>query len=151
MSGRPLHAIVLVLHDDDLTLYVKRSGAMEKYPGAWSLPSMQYDPDAFEDPNDLARAQELATALSDERLGGAALRIKRLVTEGSSDDNPMGVDVTLRLYEMEMRSEPVLDDRYYVGSAWMSPERCREKSTGGPSGLCVRLWADHSPQHGPVR
>lgn len=144
MTGQPIHAVIVVLHAGGLTWYVRRSERMGNYPGVWSLPSRQYDPATFEDPNDLTRAQEIVDALSAERLGGVGMRVSRFLTEGSSDVNPMGVDVTLRLYEVDLCPEPVLNRDFYVDSEWMSPVRYQEASAGQTCGLCLRLWSDYA-------
>jgi hypothetical protein len=144
MSAAPIHAVIVVLHAGGLTWYVKRSDLMGNYPGVWSLPSRQYDPATFTDAHDLRRAQEIVDALSAERLGGVDLRVSRFLTEGTSGMNPMDVDVTLRLYKVELAPEPVLNPAFYVASEWMSPVRYQEASAGQPCGLCLRLWSDYA-------
>jgi len=142
VTGKPITAIILVQQAGGITWYVKRSPTMANYPDVWSLPSIQYDPVDFEDPNDLQRASELANALSAQRLGGIPVKVLRFLTEGTSDMNPMGVDVTLRLYEIDLMPTPELNPEFYVDQEWMSPERYQEASTGQPCGLCLRLWSD---------
>lgn len=140
--GRPIHAIIGVRHDGPSTWYVKRSSSMANYPDVWSLPSIQYDPEAFSDATDLENAAGLFSDLSDQRLGGVPIQVDSLLTIGSSDMNPMGVDVHLRLYRISLGAEPVLEPSYYVDAEWMSPRRYEEASTGQACGLCLRLWSD---------
>lgn len=140
--GRPIHAIIGVRHDGPSTWYVRRSSMMANYPNVWSLPSIQYDPEAFADGGDLEHAAGLFSDLSDQRLGGVPIQVDSLLTSGSSDMNPMGVDVHLRLYRISLGAEPVLEPSYYVDAEWMSPRRYEEASAGQACGLCLRLWSD---------
>lgn len=144
MTDGPITAIILVRQHAGLTWCVRRSSKMANYPNLWSLPSIQYEPGTFADPLDIDRASELANALSEQRLGGTPVRVNRFLTEGSSNENPMGVDVKLRLYEVELAAEAVLNTHFYVGQEWMAPEGYQKASAGQPCGLCLRLWSNYA-------
>lgn len=144
MAGEPIHAVIGVRRDGALTWYARRSLEMSNYKGVWSLPSIKFDPDVVRDVHDLDAIQRLFDALSTERLGDAPMRVMTHLTSGSSDQNPMGVDVTLHLYEVEMAKDPVLNPRYYTDAAWMDAAAYEQASRGQPCGLCTRLWGDHA-------
>lgn len=142
--GKPIDAVIGVRRRGPTTWYVRRSQLMSNYKGVWSLPSIKFDPATLPDVHDLSVVQPLFDALSSERLGGVPIRVLSHLTSGSSDMNPMGVDVTLHLYEIDVPEEPVLQPRYYVDQAWMTAEQYEEASRGQPCGLCTRLWGDHA-------
>lgn len=142
--GRPIDAVIGVRRNGPLTWYVRRSQLMSNYKGVWSLPSIKFDPSTLPDVSDASRVQPLFDAMSHERLGGVPIRVLSHITSGSSDMNPMGVDVTLHLYEIELGRDPVLEPRYYVDQEWMTAERYEDASRGQMCGLCTRLWADHA-------
>ena len=144
MAGIPIHAVIGVRHDGPSTWYVRRSEEMANYPGVWSLMSIQFAPDDMPDPKDLDVAAGHFARLSEQRLGGVPIDVVDHIVTGSSDMNPMGVEVTLHLYKITLPSEPVLDSRYYVDSGWLSPEEYERRSAGQPCGLCLRLWSDHA-------
>lgn len=147
-SGKPIDAVIGVRRIGGNTFYVRRSERMQNYPGVWSLFSIQHDPAKLTDIRDLAAAQPLFDAMSAERLGGVPVRIKSYLTSGSSDLNPMDVDVTLHLYEIEFDDEPVLNPRYYTDGAWLSAEEYEERCAEQVCGLCLRLWSDYAWMHG---
>jgi hypothetical protein len=141
-GGPPIHAVIGVRHVGPSTWYVRRSALMANYPDVWSLPSVRYDPKAFVDPEDLVAAGERFARLSEERLGGAEIRVGRFLVEDASDMNPMGVDVTLRLYEIDIAEPLITNPDFYVESSWMSPEEYERASAGQPCGQCLRMWSD---------
>ena len=100
-KGRPINAVIGVRRRGGSTYYVRRSDEMENYPGVWSLFSIQYEPSDLADVRDLDAAQPLFDAMSAQRLGGVPVRISSYQTSGTSDLNPMNVDVTLQLNEIE--------------------------------------------------
>jgi hypothetical protein len=115
---------------------------MANYPGVWSLPSIQFVPGDLPEATDLDVVAGHFRRLSAERLGGVPVRVLEHLTSGSSDMNPMGVDVTLHLYRIDLPEEPILDPRFYVASGWLAPAEYEERSAGQPCGLCTRLWSD---------
>jgi len=117
---------------------------MENYPGVWSLFSTQYDPASVEDVTDLEAVRPIFEAMSLQRLGGVPIRVKSYLTAGSSDKNPMGVNVTLHLYEIELDEEPRLNKRYYTDGVWLSAAEYEERCAEEVCGLCLRLWADYA-------
>lgn len=144
MTEAPIHAVIGVRHDGPLTWYVRRSDGMANYPGVWSLPSIQFPAADLPDVGDLDAVAGHFSRLSAQRLGGVDLRVLGHLTSGSSDMNPMGVDVTLHLYRIEFAEEPSLDPAYYVEAGWLSPVGYELRSAGQPCGLCTRLWSDHA-------
>lgn len=142
MTGTPITAVIGVRHDGPLTWYLRRSMRMANYPGVWSLPSIQFSPDDLPDVADLERVSAHFDRLSAERLGGVPVHVVRHLTSGTSDMNPMGVDVTLHLYLIDMPEEPVPNPDFYLASDWLSASEYEERSAGQPCGLCTRLWGD---------
>lgn len=142
-AANPIHAVIGVRRDGPLTWYVRRSQHMSNYKEVWSLPSAKFDPASFRDVQDLDAAQTLFDGLSAQRFGGVPLRVLSHLTSGTSDANPMGVAVTLHLYEMAVPEEPLLQPRYYTDAAWLDAAAYEERSRGLPRGLCTRLWADY--------
>lgn len=138
----PIHAVIGVRHDGPKTWYVKRSMKMENYPGVWSLPSIRCDPADLRNPSDLSVAQANFDRLSAQRLGGAPLKVRRFLLIDTSDMNPMGVDVTLAMYEIEAPEDLDLVREFYVDSAWMMPADYELASAGQPCGMCLRMWSD---------
>ncbi|HDZ73214.1 MAG TPA: hypothetical protein ENH55_10635 [Aurantimonas coralicida] len=147
-SGRPIHAVIGVRRIGGSTFYVRRSNLMQNYPGVWSLFSIQHNPERLPDVRNLAAAQPLFDAMSAERLGAVPVTIRSYLTSGSSDINPMGVDVNLHLYEIEFDEEPLLNPCYYTEAAWLSAEEYEERCADQVCGLCLRLWADYAWIHG---
>ncbi len=143
-SGRPINAVIGVRRKAGSTFYVKRSEHMTNYPNVWSLFSIQHDPATLPDVTDIAAAQPLFDAMSAERLGGVPVTVKSYLTSGSSDLNPMDVDVTLHLFEIDFDVEPVLNPRYYTDAAWLSAEEYEERCAEQVCGLCLRLWSDYA-------
>jgi hypothetical protein len=117
---------------------------MQNYPDVWSLFSIQFPPASIDDMSDLAHVQPLFDKMSAERCGGAAVKVKSYLTGGSSDQNPMEVDVHLHLYELEFEEEPQLDPRYYTDGAWLSAEEYEDRCAEQVCGLCLRLWSDYA-------
>jgi hypothetical protein len=148
VPGAPIHAVIGVWHRGADTFYVRRSMDMTNYPGVWSLPSIKYDPASPWDAADLDEATWFFHRLSMQRLGGAAVTVERFLYEDTSDMNPMGVDVTLRLYEITIGEGIRLEPSYYVESAWMMPEVYERESAGQPCGQCLRMWSDWAWLHG---
>ena len=143
-NRKPIHAVIGVRRSGAATFYVRRSEHMENYPGVWSLFSIQYDPSSIVDEKDIKAVAPLFNAMSDQRLGGVPVRVKSYLTTGSSDMNPMGVTVTLHLYEIEFEKEPQLNERYYTDSAWLTAAEYEERCAEQVCGLCLRLWSDHA-------
>lgn len=144
MTGKPIDAVIGVRRTGGSTFYVKRSGHMENYPGVWSLFSIQHDPVALPDVTDIVAAQPLFEAMSDQRLGGTPVRVRSYLTSGSSDMNPMDVEVTLHLYEIEFDGEPSLNPRYYTEGEWLTAAEYEERCAEQVCGLCLRLWSDYA-------
>lgn len=142
--GRPINAVIGVRRVGGSTFYVKRSPQMQNYPDVWSLFSIQHDPVGLPDVTDLAAAQPLFDAMSAERLGGVPVTVQSYLTSGSSDLNPMGVDVNLHLYEIDFKIEPALNPRYYTDAAWLTAEQYEDRCAEQVCGLCLRLWADYA-------
>jgi len=130
------------------TFYVKRSGQMENYPNVWSLLSIQFTPEELPDFCDLAAAQKVMERMAKERLGGAPIRLIHYLKSARCSDNPMQVPVTLHLYQIELESEPELNPKYYVDSAWLTPEEYIKASGNSTCGLCMRMWSDYCYQRG---
>lgn len=141
---KPIHAVIGVRRIGGATFYVRRSEYMENYPGVWSLFSIQYDPTAVSNMTDLNLVAPLFKAMSEQRLGGVPVRVKSYLTSGSSDQNPMAVDVTLHLYEIEFDQEPDLNPRYYTEGGWLTAKDYEERCAEQVCGLCLRLWADYA-------
>ncbi len=142
--NKPIHAVIGVRRIGGTTFYVRRSEHMENYPGVWSLFSTQYDPALVGDVTDLEQVTRIFQDMSAERLGGVRTRAKSYLTSGSSDQNPMGVQVTLHLYEIEFDEEPRLNPRYYTDGAWLTPEQYEECCAEQVCGLCLRLLSDYA-------
>lgn len=117
MKKVPITAVIGVRYEGPRAWYVRRSDRMANYPGVWSLPSIQFAPVELPDVHDLNRVTGHFSRLSQERLGDVGIDVKRHLTSGTSDINPMGVDVTLHLYHIELADDPVLDPAFYVESA----------------------------------
>lgn len=141
---KPIHAVIGVRRTGESTFYVKRSELMENYPGVWSLFSIQYDPTAVENMEDIAEIQPLFDAMSAQRLGGVPVTVKSFLTMGSSDLNPMNTDVILHLYEIEFEQEPILNPRYYVDADWLTAADYEDRCAEQVCGLCLRLWSDYA-------
>lgn len=141
----PIHAVIGVRHHGESTYYVKRSLEMVNYPGVWSLFSIQFQPYQLPDPTTTGGAvDELFRRMSVERLGGVPVHVVRYLTSGSSDDNPMDVDVHLHLYEIRLPEDPRLNPRFYTDGAWLSPDEYEDRCADQVCGLCLRLWADYA-------
>ena len=144
-APKKLHAIIGVMFTDDRTFYVRRSSKMKNFPSVWSLLSIQFDPQSLVDPKeDLARVQQLMEKMSNERLGGTPIRVKRYLISGDDPDSPVGRRVHLHLYEVVLDDDPKLNADYYTDAAWLTPEEYEEKSADQQCGLCLRLWSDYS-------
>lgn len=145
MTKKPIHAVIGVRRRGEATFYVKRSLEMANYPGVWSLFSIQFDPREIVDPREVGpTVKRLFTRMSDERLGSVPVTVRKYLTSGSSDDNPMGVNVHLHLYEISLGNEPRFDERYYTDGAWLRPEEYEARCADEICGLCLRLWADYA-------
>lgn len=147
-DARDIDAVIAVRRDGDRTWYARRSHEMSNYKGVWSLPSIKFDPAAVPDPKDASAAQPLLDRLSIDRLGGMPMRAVRHLVSGCSADNPMGVRVTLHLFEVHMPEEPVLNPRYYLEDAWMTAGELQEAMRGVVGGLCTKLWGSHAWERG---
>ena len=141
---KPINAVIGVRHHGASTFYVRRSERMVNYPGVWSLFSIQFKPEELPDPRDLAAAERLFERMSADRAGGVPVHVGKYLTFGSSDQNPMGVDVNLHLYEIEFGEEPRLNPTFYADGAWLTPEEYQIRSSDRRCGLCMRLWADYA-------
>jgi hypothetical protein len=141
---RDIDAVIAVRRDGSRTWYARRSHEMSTYKGVWSLPSIKFDPAATTDPTDVSVTQPLLDRLSTDRLGGVPMRAVRHLVSGSSADNPMGVRVTLHLFEVDMSEDPVLNHRYYLEDAWMTAGELQEAMRGTVGGLCTKLWGRHA-------
>ena len=142
---QPIHAVIGVRYHGASTYYVKRSLKMANYPGVWSLFSIQFKPHELRNPKQVGgEVDELFGRMSEGRLGGVPVKVKSYLTSGSSDENPMGVEVNLHLYEVALAEEPRLDPRYYTDAAWLRPEEYEHLCAGQACGLCLRLWADYA-------
>jgi hypothetical protein len=143
-----LHAVIGVWYRDDRTFYIQRSDKMENYPGAWSLFSIQYDPDELPDSLDLTRVQRLMDRMSAKRLHGTPIVVRRFLTASTCTDNPINKIVNLRLYRIELASEPVLNPDYYIDAAWMTRAEYLDRRGNAPCGSCLKMWSDYSYRHG---
>jgi hypothetical protein len=143
-----INAIIGVWFKDGQTFYVKRSGHMENYPNVWSLLSIQFSPEELPDFTDLRTVQEVMERMSEERLGGAPIRLVHYLKSARCSDNPMQVLVTLHLYQIELEYEPELNPKYYVDSAWFTPEEYVKASENSTCGLCMRMWSDYCYERG---
>ena len=147
-SVSQIEAVIGVWFGDGRTFYVKRSERMENYPNAWSLLSIQFTPEELPDFTDLSAAQKVMDRMSEERLGGVPVRLVRYLKSARCSDNPMDVPVTLHLYQIELEREPELNPKYYVDSAWFTPEEYVKASENATCGLCMRMWSDYCYQSG---
>ena len=143
-----IQAVIGVWPKGERTFYVKRSPWMENYPNVWSLMSVQFAPDELADFLDLGSVQRIMERMSQERLGGAPVRVVRYLKSARCSDNPMGVPVRLHLYEIELDEEPPLNPEYYVDSAWMTPKEYTAASANSTCGLCMRMWSDYCVDNG---
>ena len=141
---KKIRAVIGVRRRGAETLYVKRSKRMTNYPGVWSLFSIQHAAEELPDRHDLVAAARRFEAMSRQRLGGVPVEVERFLIDGSSDRNPMGIDVDLSLYEIDFRREPVLDPSFYTEARWMTAAEYETASVGQPCGLCLRLWSDYA-------
>ena len=147
-SVEQIEAVIGVWYKDGRTFYVRRSDQMENYPNVWSLLSIQFSPEELPDFTDLETAQKLLTKLSQERLGGASIRLKQYLKSARCSDNPMQVPVTLHLYQVELDGEPKLNPRYYTNSEWFTVEDYLAASAEATCGLCMRMWSDYCYESG---
>jgi len=143
VSTLNIQAAIGVWFKDGRTFYVKRSSQMENYPNVWSLFSIQFTPEELPDFTDLEDAQRVMERMSEERLDGAPIRLIHYLKSARCSDNPMGVPVTLHLYQIELKHEPELNQKYYVDSAWLTPEEYLAASADATCGLCMRMWSDY--------
>lgn len=139
-----IHAVIGVWYRNDLTYYVKRSHRMQYYPGVWSLFSIQFVPNELSERSDLPKVREIMTKMSNERLGGVPIDVRRWLDSGDSNHNPYEKHVYLHLYEIFLHREPNLNPNYYSSGAWLTAEKYEERSVGQPCGLCIRLWSDYA-------
>jgi hypothetical protein len=144
MKG-PINAVIGVWHNGPSTYYVKRSLLMSNYPGVWSLFSIQFTPAELPDPRLVGGAvKDLFRRMSRDRLGGVPVTVAKYLTSGSSEDNPMGVEVSLHLYKIELHKAPRLNEQYYTDGAWLLPAEYENRCADQMCGLCLRLWADYA-------
>jgi hypothetical protein len=143
-----IDAVIGVWYKDGRTFYVRRSDQMKNYPNVWSLLSIQFTPEELPDFTDLNAAQKLMEKMSDERLDGASIKLTGYLKSAKCSDNPMGVPVTLHLYQIELEGTPELNPRYYSGSDWFTVEEYLEASADSTCGLCMRMWSDYCYQAG---
>jgi hypothetical protein len=151
VSGFPdLHAIIGVWNRAERTYHVRRSALMENYPGVWSLLSIQVAPEELPDPTDLAAAQAHMGRMAVQRLNGARIDTVELLSSDSSDKNPIGKNVHLHLYRIELDGEPELSPAYYSEGRWMTFEEYEHAASDSPCGLCMRMWGDYAFLHGII-
>lgn len=143
-----IRAVIGAWFKNGRTFYVKRSDQMENYPNVWSLMSIQFAPEELPDFTDLGDAQRIIEKMAEERLGGATVEILHYLKSARCSDNPMQVPVTLHLYQIELKHEPELNPKYYVDSAWFTPEEYLATSADSTCGLCMRMWSDYCYQAG---
>ena len=143
-----IEAVIGAWLKDGRTLYVKRSGRMENYPNVWSLLSIQFTPEELPDFSDLAAAEKVIKKMSEERLRGVPVKLVHYLKSARCSDSPMQVPVTLHLYQIELSGKPKLNPRYYVDSAWLTPEEYLAASADSTCGLCMRMWSDYCYQSG---
>ena len=139
-----LFGIIGVAYRGNRTFYVRRSRQMRNYPGVWSLPLIQFDPNELPDSRDLNNVQSYIDQISAERLGGVRIKVKEFLTSGDSDVNPIGRHVYLYLYRIELGRKPRLNPDYYTDMDWMTAEQFERCSIGQSCGLCIRLWSDYA-------
>ncbi len=144
LDRKPIHAVIGVRRSGGSTFYVRRSDHMQNYPGVWSLFSIQYDPSSVSDMTNLDAVAPFFNEMSAQRLGGVPVLVKSYLTSGSSDRNPMGVEVTLHLYEIELHEEPRFNEHYYTDGAWLTAEEYEVRCAQQVCGLCLRLWSDYA-------
>lgn len=142
-------AVIGVWTRGDRTYYVRRSGTMQNYPGAWSLFSEQYDP-AEIDPDDRADVNKVFDRMSKRRLGSVGIKVGRLVSARSRYTHALGRSVTLRLFEIELEREPILNPEFYSDAAWLTNDEFRERVTAVPCGMCTRMLSDYRMQRGEI-
>lgn len=142
-ESRVLDAVIGVWYRGARTYYVKRSLHMQNYPGAWSLFSIQFDPDEFPEPFDLKAAQRVMERMSAQRLHAAPIRVTRFLTASTCTNNPIDKIVRLRLYRVEFDAEPALNPEYYTDGAWMTAEEYAERRADATCGSCIRMWSDY--------
>jgi len=143
-----IEAVIGVWFKDGRAFYVKRSGRMENYPNTWSLLSIQFTRKELPDFTDLAAVQGAIERMAKERLGGVPVKLVHYLKSARCSDNPMQVPVTLHLYQIELEHEPEINPRYYVDSAWLTPEEYIKASENATCGLCMRMWSDYCYQSG---
>lgn len=151
MSCLPeLHAVIGVWNRGEQTFHVKRSQKMTNYPGVWSLLSIQFNPDDLPEPSDLVKVQTYMKAMSAERLNGVGIRTIAMLASESSDKNPIGRDVHLHLYRVELDHEPELHPDFYEDGRWMTFEEYEQAARDAPCGLCMRMWGDFAYMRGII-
>lgn len=151
MSTLPdLHAVIGVWNDGARTFHVKRSQRMRNYPGVWSLFSIQFRPEELPDPDDLSAAQVHFERMARQRLGGAGVETLELLATDSSDRNPIGHNVHLRLYRIRFESQPRLNPEFYTDGRWMTFDEYEVAASGEACGLCMRMWGDIAFLHGII-
>lgn len=142
-------AVIGVWTRGNRTYYVHRSGTMRNYPGAWSLFSEQYDP-AEIDPDDHAEIKKVFDRMSKRRLGGVQIKVGRLVSARSRYTHALGSSVTLRLFEIELEHEPILNPEFYSEAAWLTNDEFRKRVTAVPCGMCTRMLSDYRMHRGEI-
>jgi len=148
MSKKTINAVIGVCYEGDKTLYVKRSKHMENYPNAWSLFSIQFEPENLPDFLDLTAVQSLMTHMSEQRLSGIDVKVLQYISSTTCTKNPIDAIVNLHLYRIDFMEELILNPPYYSESSWMTPTQYLKKRGDGLCGSCMRMWSDYSVKAG---
>lgn len=140
----PLYAVIGVAIDGRRTFCVRRSDEMENYPGVWSLLSVQTLDGDMKNPLDLEEAQASFDRLSQERLGGAPLKVLRHIKSNDSDQMPIDYHTYLHMYEVYVDTKKVvLDSHYYTECAWLTQAEISKRNRNLPCGLCLQMLTDY--------
>lgn len=142
-------AVIGVWTRGDQTYYVHRSETMQNYPGAWSLFSEQFNPDEV-DPDDPVQVKRIFERMSERRLGGIHLKVGPIISARSRYNHSLGSSVTLRLFEIELEDEPILNPEFYSEGAWLTNDEFRKRVTAVPCGMCTRMLSDYRMQRGEI-
>lgn len=148
MPKKIINAVIGVCYEGDKTLYVKRSKHMDNYPDTWSLFSIQFEPKSLSDYLDLTAVQALMMQMSEQRLGGVAVKIFQYISSTTCVKNSINAIVNLHLYRIEFMDKLILNPAYYSELSWMTPSQYLEKRGEGVCGSCMRMWSDYSMKTG---
>jgi len=146
MAKPELHAIIGVIHQGSTTFYVKRSNAIEAYPGVWSLLSVRASREELRDFLDLMQIQQCVDRMSSERLVSTPLTVKRFITSAQCDKQDHRL--YLYMYELESPVVPKLNPKYYSDFRFMDPAEYEQLSKDLMCGLCVSMWSRYCVKYG---